>query len=74
MDKFIYTAFSTVNNLIMNRAIRSNNLANLNVPGFRTDIGAKSWEQPSYQLWKVSKLGLCPFVMIKLSSALIQVL
>ena len=42
MDKFIYTAFSTVNNLITNRAIRSNNLANLNVPGFRTDIGAKS--------------------------------
>ena len=42
MDKFIYTAYSTVNNLIMNRAIRSNNLANLNVPGFRTDIGAKS--------------------------------
>ena len=42
MDKFIYTAFSTVNNLIVNRAIRSNNLANLNVPGFRSDIGAKS--------------------------------
>ena len=42
MDKFIYTAFSTVNNLVNNRAVRSNNLANLNVPGFRKDIGAKA--------------------------------
>ena len=42
MDKFIYTAFSTVNNLVNNRAVRSNNLANLNVPGFRRDIGAKA--------------------------------
>jgi len=41
MDKFIYTAFSTVNNLVDNRAVRSNNLANLNVPGFRSDTGAK---------------------------------
>jgi len=42
MDKFIYTAFSTVNNLVNNRAVRSNNLANLNVPGFRSDVGARA--------------------------------
>jgi len=42
MDKFIYTAFSTVNNLVNNRAVRSNNRANRNVPGFRKDIGAKA--------------------------------
>ena len=52
MDKFIYTAFSTVNNLVNNRAIRSNNLANLNVPGFRKDIGAKAVGTAFLQQWK----------------------
>lgn len=42
MDKLIYTAFNTVNNLMDNRAVRAQNLANVNVPGFRRDVGAKS--------------------------------
>ena len=42
MDKLIYTAFNTVNNIYDNRSVRSQNLANVNVPGYRRDIGAKS--------------------------------
>ena len=42
MDKLIYTAFNTVNNLMDNRSVRAQNLANVNVPGFRRDVGAKS--------------------------------
>ena len=40
MDKLIYTAFNTVNNIYDNRSVRSQNLANVNVPGYRRDIGA----------------------------------
>ena len=42
MDKLIYTAFNTVNNIYDNRSVRAQNLANVNVPGYRRDIGAKS--------------------------------
>ena len=42
MDKLIYTAFNTVNNIYDNRSVRSQNLANVNVPGYRRDLGAKS--------------------------------
>ena len=42
MDKLIYTAFNTVNNIYDNRSVRSQNLANVNVPGYRRDIGAKA--------------------------------
>lgn len=42
MDKLIYTAFNTVNNIYDNRAVRAQNLANISVPGYRRDLGAKS--------------------------------
>ena len=42
MDKLIYTAFNTVNNIYDNRAVRAQNLANIPVPGYRRDMGSKS--------------------------------
>jgi flagellar basal-body rod protein FlgF len=42
MDKLIYTAFNTVNNIYDNRAVRAQNLANIAVPGYKRDLGAKS--------------------------------
>ncbi len=42
MDKLIYTAFGTVNNIYDNRAVRAQNLANIAVPGYRRDLGAKA--------------------------------
>ena len=39
MDRMIHTALNTLNNLYMNRAVKSQNLSNLNVPGFRRDMG-----------------------------------
>ena len=42
MDKLIYTAFNTVNNIYDNRAVRAQNLANIPVPGYKRDLGAKS--------------------------------
>lgn len=42
MDKLIYTAYNTVNNIYDNRAVRAQNLANSNVPGYRRDLGAKA--------------------------------
>ena len=42
MDKLIYTAFNTVNNIYDNRSVRAQNLANIAVPGYRRDLGAKS--------------------------------
>ena len=42
MDKLIYTAFNTVNNIYDNRAVRAQNLSNISVPGYKRDLGAKS--------------------------------
>jgi len=42
MDKLIYTAYNTVNNIYDNRSVRAQNLANVNVPGYRRDLGAKA--------------------------------
>ena len=42
MDKLIYTAFNTVNNIYDNRSVRAQNLANIAVPGYRRDLGSKS--------------------------------
>ena len=42
MDKLIYTAFNTVNNIYDNRAVRAQNMANISVPGYKRDLGAKS--------------------------------
>ena len=42
MDKLIYTAFNTVNNIYDNRSVRAQNLANIAVPGYKRDLGAKS--------------------------------
>ncbi|GIR51090.1 MAG: hypothetical protein CM15mP60_1510 [Alphaproteobacteria bacterium] len=42
MDKLIYTAFNTVNNIYDNRAVRAQNLANIPVPGYKRDLGSKS--------------------------------
>jgi flagellar basal-body rod protein FlgF len=42
MDKMIYTAFNTLNNIYDNRSVRAQNMANLNVPGYRRDLGTKS--------------------------------
>ena len=42
MDKLIYTAFNTVNNIYDNRSVRAQNLSNISVPGYRRDLGAKS--------------------------------
>ena len=42
MDKLIYTAFNTVNNIYDNRSVRAQNMANVNVPGYRRDLGAKA--------------------------------
>ena len=42
MDKLIYTAFNTLNNIYDNRSVRAQNMANINVPGYRRDLGTKS--------------------------------
>ena len=42
MDKLIYTAFNTVNNIYDNRSVRAQNLSNVSVPGYKRDLGAKS--------------------------------
>ena len=42
MDKLIYTAFNTVNNIYDNRSVRAQNLANIAVPGYKRDLGAKA--------------------------------
>ena len=39
MDKMIHTALNTLNNIHMNRSVKSQNLSNINVPGFRRDLG-----------------------------------
>lgn len=41
MDKLIYTAFNTLNNIYDNRSVRAQNLANISVPGYRRDIGTR---------------------------------
>ena len=41
MDKLIYTAFNTVNNIYDNRSVLAQNLSNISVPGYRRDLGAK---------------------------------
>ena len=38
MDKLIYTAFQSINNALDNKAIRSQNLASTNTPGFKADM------------------------------------
>ncbi len=42
MDRLIYTAFNTLNNIYDNRSVRAQNMANINVPGYRRDLGTKS--------------------------------
>ncbi|MDB2389661.1 flagellar biosynthesis protein FlgF [Alphaproteobacteria bacterium] len=42
MDKFIFTAMNTVNNIYDNRSVRAQNMANISVPGYRRDLGTKS--------------------------------
>ena len=42
MDKLIYTAFNTLNNIFDNRSVRAQNMANVNVPGYRRDLGTRS--------------------------------
>lgn len=42
MDKLIYTAFNTLNNIYDNRSVRAQNMANISVPGYRRDIGTKA--------------------------------
>ncbi len=39
MDKMIHTALNTLNNIQLNRSVKSQNLSNINVPGFRRDLG-----------------------------------
>ncbi|MDB2323954.1 flagellar hook-basal body complex protein [Alphaproteobacteria bacterium] len=41
MDKLIYTAYNTLNNIYDNRSLRAQNMANVNVPGYRRDLGSK---------------------------------
>ena len=35
----IHTALNTLNNIHLNRSVKSQNLSNINVPGFRRDLG-----------------------------------
>ena len=42
MDKLIYTAFNTLNNIYDNRSVRAQNMANISVPGYRRDLGTKA--------------------------------
>ena len=42
MDKLIYTAFNTLNNIYDNRSVRAQNMSNISVPGYRRDIGTKA--------------------------------
>ena len=42
MDKFIFTAMNTVNNIYDNRSVRAQNMSNIRVPGYRRDLGTKS--------------------------------
>ena len=39
MDKMIHTALNTLSNLYVNKSVKAQNLSNLNVPGFRRDLG-----------------------------------
>ncbi len=39
MDKMIHTALNTLSNLYTNKSVKAQNLSNLNVPGFRRDLG-----------------------------------
>ena len=39
MDKMIHTALNTLSNLHINKSVKAQNLSNLNVPGFRKDLG-----------------------------------
>ncbi len=39
MDRMIHTALNTLNNIHLNRSVKSQNLSNINVPGFRKDLG-----------------------------------
>ena len=39
MDKMIHTALNTLSNLYINKSVKAQNLSNLNVPGFRRDLG-----------------------------------
>lgn len=41
MDKLIFTAMNTVNNIYDNRSVRAQNMANISVPGYRRDLGTK---------------------------------
>lgn len=41
MDKLIYTAFNSLNNIYDNRSVRAQNMANINVPGYRRDLGTR---------------------------------
>lgn len=38
MDKLIYTAFQSINNALDNKAIRTQNMASTNTPGFKADM------------------------------------
>ena len=42
MDKLIYTAFNTLNNIYDNRSVRAQNMANISVPGYRRDLRTKA--------------------------------
>ena len=42
MDKLIYTAFNSINNIYDNRSVRAQNLSNIAVPGYKRDLGSKS--------------------------------
>ena len=42
MDRFIHTALNSINMVKDNSFIRSNNLANNSVPGFRSDYHLKT--------------------------------
>ena len=42
MDKLIYTAFNTLNNIYDNRSVRAQNMSNISVPGYRRDLGTKA--------------------------------
>ena len=41
MDKMIHTALNSMHMIVENQSVNSQNLSNINVPGYRRDLGVQ---------------------------------
>ena len=62
MDRLIFTALNTIQYAQEDNVIRSNNLANATVPGFRHDLSLKKSAQGFWRRSKSSRQGPFQFV------------